>query len=109
MNHKIIKLYDWSMPAIHVERLRASFFVIPGMKVSIQSSYAERAIYLRLAHPNYTTNETLEFDNSDMRSIEKLVEYYEVAKNGRKELDSRCNQETGITNGYGRKGWEEYI
>lgn len=110
MHYKIIKFYEWSIPAIHLERLRADFFVIPGMKVDTQSSLAERAIYLRLEHPNYTISETLEFDNSDMKSIEKLIEFFEVAKNGREtKLDRRCDKETRSINDYSQEGWKEYI
>jgi hypothetical protein len=87
-----------------VEKLRAQFFVIPGMTVNTQSNFAERAIYLRLAHPNYTTNETLIYDEFSEESFKKLLEFYEVAKHGRETtLDSGSDQEAWSLNSYGEE------
>ena len=103
MKYKIIKIYEWPLSAIEVEKLRAQFFVIPGMEVDTQSSFAECATYLRLSHPNFTINETLIYDNTE-ESFKKLTEFYEVAKHGRETtLDSGSDQEAWSLNSYGEE------
>ena len=93
------------MRAIEVEKLRAQFFVIPGMTVNTQSNFAERAIYLRLSHTNYTTNETLIYDDTNEESFKKLLEFYNEAKHGREtsKLDRGSDQEAWSLDSYGEE------
>jgi hypothetical protein len=74
MYSKTIILYDWYLSPLDILKLRARFFVIPGMTVVTQYSYAEQAVILNLKHSIFDTDDTIHVNNNE--AIDKINSIY---------------------------------